>query len=463
MFMYTTQYNDKSPQDILKHAKQLEGISLREYIENQENDGLKKFLVAQKNTKGSLGTFVEEIVFNYAPNSRKEADFTEAGVELKVTPLKKLSNSNLTIKERLVLSLINYNEIVNEEWESNSLFTKLKLILLMFYLYQENTPNIELVFKLVSLWQPSEEDLRIIENDWKAIVEKIKAGKAHEISEGDTSYLGACPKGRNSQDTTAQPYSNIRAMRRAFSLKTSYMRAIWEELHTKHKAQALSKSGEYELVVVNKFKKLYGKSISKLDREFKINLERKAKNYISLFMERLSKQLFGDSIKKLAEFKKSGIEVKCILLQENGVPRESMSFPMINYKEIIEQDWETSDIKQKFENEKHLWLIFKAKKKYSKQSELSLDDIIFEKAMFWNMPAEDLNKHMYYLWKDTVKKIKKGNYDDFLKTQDNPVGHIRPHARNSGDVMETPQGTFVKKKCFWLNAKYIAEQIRKKN
>ena len=61
-----------------------------------------------------------------------------------------------------------------------------------------------------------EADLEIIRQDWEAIVNKIRAGKAHELSEGDTNYLGACTKGSNKNSLRSQPYSEIPAMQRAF-------------------------------------------------------------------------------------------------------------------------------------------------------------------------------------------------------------------------------------------------------
>jgi DNA mismatch repair protein MutH len=77
------------------------------------------------------------------------------------------------------------------------------------------------------------------------------------------------------------------------------------------------------------------------------------------------------------------------------------------------------------------------------------------------MPIQDLDKDYYELWRDTVSKIKEGNYDGFMKSTENRVGHVRPKARGSKDLMETPQGTYVKKKSFWLNRNYIAEVIEK--
>ena len=45
-----------------------------------------KTTYANKLRKGGLGNLLEEVFFGYKANSNQEADFAEAGVELKVTP-----------------------------------------------------------------------------------------------------------------------------------------------------------------------------------------------------------------------------------------------------------------------------------------------------------------------------------------------------------------------------------------
>lgn len=455
--MFTTSYDNSSVDSILKHAKQLEGHSLSEYLKSVGQLALYK---SAKHGRGKLGNEVEEYFFGYKPNSNPEPDFPKVGLELKVTPLK-LNNNRLSSKERLVLSQINYMDIVREEWGNNSLLKKLRFILLMFYIHEKDVPSIDLLFELVSTWSPSPEDFKIIEQDWNKIVDKIKAGKANEISEGDTLYLGACTKAADSFVRTKQPFGDP-AKPRAFSLKQSYARSIWDELNGK-RYKKLAVGTDFQKTVLDKFGGIAGLSINKVAHRFGINtiVLRASKNFISRFMQEVQKSLFGKQLSEFDEFKKSGIQVKCILLKPDGVPKEDMSFPYIQYKDIVSQEWDQSDIKEMFENEKHIWLVFKATKKYKKQKDLALDEIIFEKAMFWNMPATDLEDNMHVVWQDTVDKIKRGDYDHFMKVSENPVAHIRPKAKNAEDTIETPQGTSKKKKCFWLNRKYVSEQIKK--
>ena len=78
--------------------------------------------------------------------------------------------------------------------------------------------------------------------------------------------------------------------------------------------------------------------------------------------------------------------------------------------------------------------------------------------MFWTMPSADLEVARKF-WEDTKKKIKQGIYDQFIKISADRICHVRPKGRDSRDLMETPQGTREKKKCYWLNSEYIRRQI----
>ena len=74
--------------------------------------------------KGQIGQIVEEELFGYKNNSKKEADFSNLGVELKVTGLIERKNKSLAMKERLVLNIINYYEEANVEFLNSSFWKK---------------------------------------------------------------------------------------------------------------------------------------------------------------------------------------------------------------------------------------------------------------------------------------------------------------------------------------------------
>ena len=194
-------------------------------------------------SKGSLGQLIEKHFFFYDINSKSEADFNEAGVELKVTPYTIKANGDLRAKERLVLTIINYMKDYTEaDFLKSHVYEKCELMLLIYYLYEPNKERLDYLINYIKLFKFPAEDLEIIKKDYKIIIDKIKAGKAEEISESDTNYLGACTKGANANSLREQPYSDVKAMQRAFCLKSSYMSYILNHY-------IVNKTEEYESVI----------------------------------------------------------------------------------------------------------------------------------------------------------------------------------------------------------------------
>ena len=187
-------YDKTSAESIWQYSAGLLNHTLRDFVSAD--------YVEKKGDKGKLGKMVEEIYFLVKNNNRAEADFSEAGMELKCTPLKHGAKEQLLIKERLVCNMIDYMAVVNEDFEQSHFYTKCQLMLLLFYLYVKDTDNLDLEFLLSILWRFPAKDLAIIRHDYETIVGKIKAGKAHELSEGDTLYLGACRKGQKDRSSS---------------------------------------------------------------------------------------------------------------------------------------------------------------------------------------------------------------------------------------------------------------------
>ena len=79
----------------------------------------------------------------------------------------------------------------------------------------------------------NEEDKKQFEIDWNIIVNKIRSGDAHLLSESDTVFLGACTKGSTAaKSLRKQPNNPELAKQRAFSFKTQYMRELLNRSNT---------------------------------------------------------------------------------------------------------------------------------------------------------------------------------------------------------------------------------------
>ena len=94
-------YDRSDKWSILEYSKQLLDKTLEQAVAPR--------VVVDRLGKGRLGQLVEEYFFGYDVNSNPDADFAEARLELKVTPLKELKNRALAIKERLVCTMIDYD------------------------------------------------------------------------------------------------------------------------------------------------------------------------------------------------------------------------------------------------------------------------------------------------------------------------------------------------------------------
>lgn len=443
------EYDVSSAKSILEYSKKLPGHSLDELINFAESaENLKN--------KGNLGNLVEEYFFKIHPGNEQAPDFKEAGVELKTTGIVKKKDGNYKAKERLVLTMIDYLGLANETWDNNSLMKKCKQMLILFYIYDGSMPAIKRKFALRPLlWDFPQSDLEIIKQDWQTIVDKIRAGKAHELSEGDTFYLAACRKGSggSKEPLRKQPFSNELAKSRAFSLKPSYVNKMVELASNGNEDQEdsiFSSNYQASIGFANVVRMRLHKYIGKTVGEISTILDCHDLNNDKSFRRSLVIRMLGGKTKQLKELSEADIELKVIMVREDFKPKEDMSFPYFSYTEIVNQDWEDSDFFNVLER-KFLFAVFKEEEN---------GDMIFKGASFWNMPYED-KKEAQSVWEKTKRQIQKGHAEDLPKKSESPVAHVRPHARNASDTIKTPQGDFLVKKCFWLNSDYIQAQLKK--
>ncbi len=469
-------YDKTDPESIEMYAKGMIGKTFRQIAEEDEARQSEKGRILgegwaslgksdvreKKRNKGNLGQLIEEKYFHYKCNNDERPDFHEAGVELKVTPYKKNKNGSVSAKERLILTMIDYNKVVNETFYKSHLWEKSKLILLVYYLYvKEISNNLDYQINYVQLFTPPEEDLEIIEDDFNKIASKVRAGKAHELSESDTEYLSAAPKASTSRDRRSQPFSDMPAKPRAFSFKSSYMTYVLRNYlipgkRTYERIGCGSKGQTFEDYVTSKISTYAGVSSLSLAEHFDIDVSSHPKNLEALIAYRI----LGIKGNHAEEFEKAGIVVKTIRIQNNGKIKENMSFPAFRFKELADEKWEDSTFGNYLRETRFFFVVYK----YNAAGEL-----ILKGCQFWNIPYDDLEKDVRSVWEKTVRLLNGGfktakvngrNTNNFPKASENRVCHVRPHGRNASDVDELPDGRMYPKQCFWLNNSYILSQLR---
>lgn len=490
-------YDDRDEQSILQYAKQLEGKTFKDIQEEYNQSSVKYYVnpndkhsrVAEStteysvnsNAKGQLGNFLERYYFGYMPNGEQEADFSNTGIELKQTCVDKKKNGQLTAGERLSITNISYNEPVEDDFYKSHVWNKIRLILLIHYLRDRTIDRMDYQILFANLFTPTQEDLKIIIEDYNKINEKIKAGKAHELSESDTLYLGACTKGATAAKSTRPQFygDHTLARKRNFCFKRQYMDYVLHHYVLKHDVpyeSIIANSREYihsfEEYVLN----CINRNIGTTDEQLCALFNREYNNNKAQWID-LAYRMLGIKNSKAEEFVKANIVVKTIRIEENGKNKESISLPPFRFMDLMNQTWENSDFYEYFETTRFLFVVYKKEK----------DRYVLKGAKMWNMPYEDLNITCKEGWERIQKVIKDGviltpkksgkkiiYLNNLPKKADNPIMHIRPHAQkaafklkdgtivgNLTNANELPDGQWMTTQSFWLNNDYILSQISK--
>ncbi|AMC94477.1 hypothetical protein AOC36_10975 [Erysipelothrix larvae] len=477
----------QSKEELVEKVKTIIGKRIGDY----EVEGM----LNNQNSKGWVGHIMEQGVFGYEINNKRQPDFDNIGVELKATGYKWVRNGKqVSAKERLVITMINYFDDINTMFYDSHCFSKIDKILLILYEYEKQKARSDYIITNYYFYEydkiPSKDKL-IIENDWQTIISKIKNGKAHELSEGDTFYLGACPKGVNKDSVTEQPFSEEPAMKRAYSLKTTYMTnllrtQVFHEVESKEsfvKNLELLKTNNLDDLIYQAFHPFKGKSLTEIDELVGEEVPRKGnKQYIRSYISRMLK-VGQDSLDSLEEFSKANIKIKTIRISKNGKIKESMSFPAFDFEEVANETWEESDIRNMFSSTIFLFVVFE-------EIDDSIREYKFKGAKLWNMPTSDLENEIRWVWERTnhilnnelILSIKgKKIYNNFPKMSDSKISHVRPHAKNRSVTNQLPKSTNIiidntdgtvdssiytqnhrfTKQCFWLNSDYVLSIIKK--
>ena len=438
--MSTKKYDDSSVESIVSYSQSLIGHTLDEVVTLPHG-------VANKKNKGNLGRLVEAHFFDL-PATNSGLDFPKAGLELKVTGVLPNGKDAYKAKERLVLTMINYMEIDKENWDESAFYTKCRLMLILLYLFKKDVPAIDLRFVLDPfLFRLEDHDLATIKQDWEIIRNKVKLGKAHELSEGDTFYLGATRKGEGGDDEALrpQPHSSIKAKSRAFAFKQKYVNLLIAGHFDVTGSLLVGSPTTIEEATQKRFERFIGQTVEYISDS--MDYRKSGPNH-KAFLYDLAKRILGNGSESVPELEKADIQLKTIRLTKAGKPREHMSFPAFDFLEIAEQDWEDSDFFEKLEK-KFLFVVFQ-------EGADGADRLAL--VTYWNMPYED-RLEAQRVWEETKRRVSIEQLP-LPQTTESSVAHVRPKAQNRRDTQLMPSGSSWVKQCFWLNSTYVGAVIK---
>ncbi|WP_289685364.1 Sau3AI family type II restriction endonuclease [Faecalibaculum rodentium] len=503
-------YDPSSRDSILYYAKKLEGRTFREVlndfnkyyvrvpspqkgkteikaIENLTADEMKASTAAYEfngHSKGKLGSLLEVCYFGYELNSNQEADFAEAGVELKTTCLDR-KKGRLQAGERLSITNLSFDSPVEEDFYKSHVWEKISRILLIQYERDRDIDALDQKIQFVNLVQLPEEDLEMIKSDYHQIIDKVKAGLAHEISEGDTMYLGACTKGAKSATNYRNQYygSHVLAQKRNFCLKLPYMKAFTAQyvLTGKIPGFRIPNSGftDFERFITNRVKGYVGMTSEEIGQRVQLDMDPRTKHFLHTSVL----YMLGVKSNKVEEFEKAGVVVKTIHMDSTGYAKEKISLPATTFEDIAEKSWENSNLREYLSSTKFFFTVYRDNEE---------GDPVFQGSWFWNMPVSDLEGEVQRIWRKAKAVLmspegvelqpvvqKSGRIavkNNLPGMAESRITHIRPHTSHSyhrladGTVYATkgtPANAFVlpdgyrmmTKQCFWLDTSYILREL----
>ncbi|WP_379969637.1 MutH/Sau3AI family endonuclease [Ectobacillus sp. sgz5001026] len=222
---------------------------------------------------------------------------------------------------------------------------------------------------------------------------------------------------------------------------------------------------EIESVIRNSISDLIGLSFEDIAYKVGINPELISTklSIVTLVNKMLHYKNFDK--KQLAEdLKPLQLSIKTIRLQVNGKPKESMSFDQIKFINLVDEEWQNSYLRRKFDTTIFLFVVFQYKQIHESIV------LYFKGIKIWKMPQQTLDCEVQKMWADTKRIVTNGiEFTERLVgnrvtiqnnlpcISDNPVAHIRPKAKDSNDTIELPDGQFITKQAYWLNSSYIGE------
>ncbi len=500
-------YDDRDINSIYQYALGIEGKTLIQILQEANlSDEDIAWVHSKETDKGLPGKIIEASYFGYELNSRQEADFEKVGVELKSTPAD-IDKKTHEYKsgETISITQIDFNHPVELDFYKSHVYQKLRMLLVIFY-YRNRALQSKLQYNVfyATLFQPSIEDIAIIESDFNDINKKICSGRAHLLSRTDGTYLGTAPKSTKN-DFIHPYYGGLPVVNRSFTLKKDYVNVILSSYYTRSNAvQEERLLSDVELIDLKRMT-----FAEKLQERFRPYLYWRIEDIaatldLHMIMNKstlpvLTAHMLGLSQLRCEEFTKAGIVVKTICFNEHGTNKEKFRLGDADFMEIynspdpyvekeidsetgeeyevIKTGWTDSELYKQLDNLKYLFVVFQ---------KIPGGSIIFKGSKLWSMSEEDILKALRD-WLDIRNVLRQGvqltrgpwgnderTYNNFPGVAKARIIHLRPHGEKAfyvdtdgtswgnGQISDTeplPDGRRMTRQSYWLSNIYVRDLV----
>lgn len=183
----------KTTEELLSRAQAIAGLSFGE-LAAQLGIPVPPDL---KRDKGWVGMLLETALGATA-GSKAEQDFRHLGIELKTIPI----NAQGYPLETTFVSLAPLIQNSGVNWQNSHVRHKLSRVLWIPIEGSRSIPLAERHIGAPILWQPSEQQERLLQRDWEELMDYIVLGQLDKINARLGEVLQLRPKGANSKSLT---------------------------------------------------------------------------------------------------------------------------------------------------------------------------------------------------------------------------------------------------------------------
>ena len=183
----------KTTEELLSRAQAIAGLSFGE-LAAQLGIPVPPDL---KRDKGWVGMLLETALGATA-GSKAEQDFRHLGIELKTIPI----NAQGYPLETTFVSLAPLTQNRGVNWQNSHVRHKLSRVLWIPIEGSRAIPLAERHIGTPILWQPSEQQERLLQRDWEELMDYIVLGQLDKINARLGEVLQLRPKGANSKSLT---------------------------------------------------------------------------------------------------------------------------------------------------------------------------------------------------------------------------------------------------------------------
>jgi DNA mismatch repair protein MutH len=454
-------------ESVLRHGLQLVGRTAHE-IAQTASEGTSAW--DPNTSKGSVGRLVERW-FGLEANSDTGPDLAEAGIEIKSVPLRRASRE-LRSKERTSITMIDYHRVAVDPFVGAPLDLKTRLTLYVFFLWSQGDvarAGDQRILRVI-LHERDQLDLVALTDAYAHVQRASRAGRAHLLSEGDTSPVGAATKGAKGA-TRTQPLSDVRARPRAFAWRPAYTTGLFHSTphHTAetaspmpcdsrapsrttgapcHRLPLISGVDDLTRLVEKRLEPLLGATVEQLRGRYAPSVSATAKNVAAATFRRI---LAGGDEDLASALERLGTTVRVSRVNPVTLrPHEAVSFTPFDFREVAETPWEESDVLATLG--RILFIVLDAPKG------ATVGEARLRSVVTWSAGPDTIAtmEREYEAFRLAFMGSPPSEWPSQRSTE---VLHVRPHGRDGSDVVPLPSGEMHVRSSLWLNQRFVQEII----